>query len=173
LPGGQVWQIEFTDAEAVGLPVFFPLDTGGQWVPREEGARVRPGVCGGIFVDEGDQPGEVRVTRDGEGSRFDVRGAATLDILGPDRAVLLPELDISGAGFSFFGADGSAEFEFAAPNALWAFPEEVDPWKAAGLPVNFYFTEGTFAETISPEGDVELISVPTDAVDLCSLLPAS
>jgi hypothetical protein len=171
-PGGQVWRIEFEDDAEQRLPVFFPADTGGAWAPEERVTMALPDVCGGIFVAAGDLSGEWRVTRDEAGDRIEYRGAATVDLLGPDRAVLVDELDVSGAGFEFFGLDGSAEFEFAGPNLVWAFPEEVEAFEAAGLPENFYFTEGTFADTISAELEVEVTSVPEDAVDLCSLLPA-
>lgn len=172
LSGGQVWRIEFGDAESVGLPVFFPLDTGGAWVPAEPVTRAFPDVCGGIFLTTGDEVGEWRVTRNEDGDRIEYRGAATVDILGPDRSALVDELDVSGEGFEFFGADGSAEFEYAAPNVVFAFPEELEAFEAAGLPANFYYTQGTFADTISPDLEVDLTSVPEDAVDVCSLLPA-
>lgn len=170
-PGGQVWMVEFDEeAEATALPVFFPLDTGGEWVPREESTRALPDVCGGIFVAPGDQRGEWRITRTEDGDQLEFRGATTFDVLGPDGSVLVDELDVSGGGTEFFGADGSAEFEYDGPNVFWAFPEEVEALEAAGLPPNFYWTEGTMADTISADGEVEVTSVPADAVDLCSLL---
>lgn len=129
-----------------------------------------PGVCGGVLLAPGDLPGEWRVTRDEDGDRIETRGAATLDVVGPDGTVLVDELDVSGEGFEFYGADGTGEFSFAGPNLIYAFPEEEEALAAAGLPAAFYYTSGTFADTISPEGEVELISVPDDAVDLCELV---
>jgi hypothetical protein len=170
-PGGQVWQIDFSGSDEIGLPVFFPLDTGGEFVPAQTVTRPLPDACGGIFLVPGDQSGEWRVTRNDEGDRIEYRGAATLDVVGPDGTVLVDELDVAGAGSEFYAADGSAEFEFEGPNVVWAFPEEEQAFADAGLPLYFYFTSGTFADTISPELDVEVLSVPDDAVDLCSLLP--
>jgi hypothetical protein len=170
-PGGQVWQVSFDGSEPVGLPTFFPLDTGGEFVPAQAVVTPLPDVCGGIFLAPGDLPGEWRVTRDETGDRIETRGAATLDVVGPDQTVLVDELDVSGEGVEFYAADGSAEFSFAGPNLIWAFPEEVDALDAAGLPANFYYTSGTFADVISAEGEVEVTSVPDDAVDLCELIP--
>jgi hypothetical protein len=171
--GGQVWRIDFTDSADVGLPVDFPEDTGGEWEPAGAFLRAYPDLCGGVFVGSGDLLGEWRVTRDDEGDRIEYRAAATLDVLGPDGTVLLDELDVSGAGSESYGADGTQEYDFAAPNFVFAFPEEVAAFEAAGLPTNSYFTSGSFTETISADGEVSLISVPTDAVDFCSLLPAA
>jgi hypothetical protein len=168
--GGQLWRIDFTGRDAVGLPVSFPLDTGGAWVPAEPTTRALPDACGGILIAPGDVTGEWRVTRNDKGDLIESRGAATADILGPDGTVLIDELDVSGAGSEFYGADGSARFDFAAPNVFWAYPEEVDVWAAAGLPANFYFTQGRFTETISAKGEVDLTSVPSDAVDVCGQL---
>jgi hypothetical protein len=171
-PGGQVWEISFADSESVGLPTFFPLDTGGQFVPAQTRTSPLPDVCGGIFLAPGDLAGEWRVTRDEAGDRIEFRGAATLDVLGPDQSVLIDELDVSGEGFEFYAADGSAEFSYDGPNLVYAFPEEVDAFAAAGLPPIFSYTSGTFADVISSAGEVQVTSVPDDAVDLCTLLPA-
>jgi hypothetical protein len=172
-PGGEVWRIDFADTEDVRLPVAFPQDTGGEWVPAETFLRAYPDVCGGVFLISGDLTGEWLVTRDDDGDRIEYRGAATVDVLGPDGTVLLDELDVSGEGTESYGVDGSQEFDFAAPNFVFAFPEEVAAFEAAGLPANAYYTSGSFTETISADGVVDLTSTPTDAVDFCSLLPAA
>jgi hypothetical protein len=112
------------------------------------------------------------VTRDEAGDRIEFRGAATLDVLGRDWSVLIDEPDVSGEGFEFYAAHGSAEFSYDGPNLVYAFPEEVDAFGAAGLPPIFSYTSGTFADVISPDGEVEVTSVPDDAVDLRTLLPA-
>jgi hypothetical protein len=171
-PGGQVWEIFFSEDTEQRLPVVFPLDTGGEWVAAQPVTSPLPEYCGGIFLTSGDQRGEWRVTRDEEGDRIEYRGAATLDILGPDFTVLVDELNVSGEGFEFHGVDGSAQFEFDGPNVFYAFPEEVEALAAAGLPPAFYFTQGTIADTISPDLEVTVTSVPVDPVDLCSLIPA-
>ena len=171
-PGGQVWQVSFGDSESIGLPTVFPLDTGGEFVRAQPTVTPLPDVCGGVFFTPGDLPGEWRVTRDEDGDRIETRGAATLDVVGPDGTVLLDELDVSGEGVEFYAADGSAEFSFDGPNLIYAFPEELDALAAAGLPENFYYTSGTFADTISAAGEVEVTSVPDDAVDLCELIAA-
>jgi hypothetical protein len=170
-PGGQLWRIDFTGQEPVALPVNFPLDTGGQWVPAQQSTQALPEACGGILIAPGDLPGEWRVTRNQKGDLIESRGPATVDVLGPDRSVLIDELDVSGTGSEFYGSDGSARFDFAGPNVFWSYPEEVDVWAAAGLPANFYFTQGRFTETISAKGKVDLSSAPSDAVDVCGLLP--
>jgi hypothetical protein len=174
LPGGQVWRISFEGAESDFLPVFFPHDTAGAWEPAGQAVSPQPGVCGtGVFLAPGDLGGEWRVTRTEDFDRIEYRGAATADILGPDGSVLVDELDVSGSGSELYRADGFQEFRFEAPNLVFGFPEELETFAAAGLPDNFYYTAGVFEETISPEGEVTLISAPTDAVDICSLLPAS
>jgi hypothetical protein len=169
-PGGQVWEISFDDSESVGLPAVFPLDTGGEFVTAQPTVTPLPDACGGVFLAPGDVPGEWRVTRTEDGNRIETRGAATLDVVGPDGTVLADELDVSGEGVEFYGSDGSGEFSFDGPNLIYAFPEEEEALAAAGLPAIFYYTSGTFADAISPEGEVELISVPDDAVDLCELI---
>ncbi|WP_369139387.1 ScyD/ScyE family protein [Modestobacter versicolor] len=169
--GGQVWQISFGGSADVGLPVAFPLDTGGEWVTAEPTATPLPDVCGGLLLSPGDVTGEWRVTRDETGDRIEYRGASTVDLVGPDGTVLVDELDIGGSGEEFYAADGSAAFTVNGPDLIWAFPEEVAPLAELGLPAAFYWTSGTFADTISAEGVVEITSVPADAVDLCSLLP--
>ena len=113
------------------------------------------------------------MTRDDDGDRIEYRGAATVDVLGPDGTVLVDELDVSGEGSVFFGADGSQEYDLAGPNWISAFPEELAAFEAAGLPTDFYYTSGSFTETISADGEVELLSTPTDPVEFCSLLPVA
>ncbi|WP_222270226.1 ScyD/ScyE family protein [Modestobacter marinus] len=172
-PGGEVWRIDFADSADAGLPVPFPQDTGGEGAPAQAFLIALPDLCGGVFLSSGDLTGEWRVTRDDDGDRIEYRGATTVDVLSPDGTVLLDELDVSGEGSEFFGADGTWEYDFAAPSFVFASPAEVDAFAAAGLPANSYFTSGSITKTVSADDVVELISVPTDAVDFCSLLPVA
>ncbi|SDY49600.1 hypothetical protein SAMN05661080_03651 [Modestobacter sp. DSM 44400] len=174
LPGGQLWRISFDGVPDVGLPVFFPQDTGGKFVPARQVPTLLDDHCGQpLLLVPGDLAGEWKVTRDEFSDRIDFRGAATVDILGQQGQLLVDELDISGMGYQISRVDGSVKFSFDGPNVNYAFdPEEAAAYEAAGLSSVFYWTSGTFTEVITTQGDIVVVTTPADLVDICTLLPA-
>ena len=176
MPGGQVWRISFDDQPAIGLPVIFPLDTGGTWQTAVPIPTQLSQQCGGQTVGfvPGDHPGEWRVTRNAQGDRIEFRGTTTVDLVGQHGQVLIDELDVSGPGYQFSRPDGSFEFSFDGPNFNYtSSPQEEELYTSLGLPLLQYWTSGTFTEKVAPDGSVELPSVPKHVVDLCSLIPAA
>ncbi|MGY1744017.1 hypothetical protein [Blastococcus sp. SYSU D00695] len=159
----------------------------GEWTPFPEEAYEPFDIeaCGGpgelVTVSSGDvRQGEQRETVLADGATFvEYRGALTVDVLRHSDGASLDEIEVSGAGWDLFSADGSeAVTSIDGPSLIGVPPDPVfqAAFEAVGLPPLVYWAEDAALARAVTDPDsgavvqVDVLRVPADVVDVCDLL---